>query len=297
MEDASERISDEINISEKAADHHKNPAPVCEKNPGDAQELRESNSEEQQVSAPPVEVEEEKRSSPDYIDTRDTIMVDEEEQVEQQVEAKVEEPQVDVKVEQQVQAQVEEQEVEAQVEQPVEAKAQEEQEVNVEEPQEEAKVEEPQVEAIVEDSQVEAKMEELRLTEGGEEAVGDGEGTGSRRSSSASSDAHGDPCEDPPIPLVVVGTVEKQEPEEDVAVVACVPDAEQVLPEAEETSGFSLVTLENDTLDETSAALAVDSEQPDISLFVKVNIKTIIKRFPNTSQHHTTPKPQPQPKK
>ncbi|CAL8393703.1 unnamed protein product [Gadus morhua 'NCC'] len=278
MEDASERISDEINISEKAADHHKNPAPVCEKNPGDAQELRESNRDEQQVSAPPVEVEEEKRSSPDYIDTRDTIMVDEEEQVEQQVEAKVEEPQVDVKVEQQVQAQVEEQEVEAQVEQPVEAKAQEEQEVNVEEPQEEAKVEElqveakveePQVEAIVEDSQVEAKMEELRLTEGGEEAVGDGEGTGSRRSSSASSDAHGDPCEDPPIPLVVVGTVEKQEPEEDVAVVACVPDAEQVLPEAEETSGFSLVTLENDTLDETSAALAVDSEQPDISLFVK----------------------------
>ncbi|CAL8313874.1 unnamed protein product [Boreogadus saida] len=287
MEDACERIGDEINISEKPADHHKNPAPVCEKNPGDAEELRESNSEEEHLIAPPVEVEEEKRSSPDYIDTRDTIKVDEEEQVEQQVEAKVEEPQVEVKVEQQVQAQVEEQQVEAQVEQQVEAKAQEEQEVKVEEPQEEAKVEEPQaeakveepqaeskveepqVEAIVEDSQVEAKVEELRLTEGGEEAVGDGEGTGSRRSSSASSDAHGDPCEDPPIPLVVVVTVEKQEQEEDLAVVACVPDAEQVLPEAEETSGFSLVTLENDTLDETSAASAADPEQPDISLFVK----------------------------
>ncbi|CAL8313432.1 unnamed protein product [Lota lota] len=229
MENAYVKIDDDINISEFAA-------PKCEKNPEDAGEGRESfYSDEDQTGAPQVEVEEEKRSSPDYIDTRDNIKVDEEQDNRSDKHS---------------------------------SSSRDSEQDKVEEQQVEAKVQEEQEEEKVEEQQVEVKVEELQLTEGGEEAVGNGEGTGSTRSSSASSESHGDPCEGPPIPLVVVETVEKQE-EEDVVAVACAPDAEQVLPAAEETSEFSLATLENVVLDENSVAPAADPEQPDISLFVK----------------------------
>ncbi|XP_070781733.1 chloride intracellular channel protein 5b isoform X1 [Enoplosus armatus] len=88
---------------------------------------------------------------------------------------------------------------------------------------------------------------------------------GSRRSSSASSASSaspGDPCDDPPIQP----RIQEEDNAEDGMLMAYTNPSSDTKPE--ESVDYSLKTLENVTLDESSAA-AADPSQPDISLFVK----------------------------
>ncbi|XP_044024488.1 chloride intracellular channel protein 5b [Siniperca chuatsi] len=84
---------------------------------------------------------------------------------------------------------------------------------------------------------------------------------GSRRSS-ASSASPGDPCDDPPIQP----RIQEEDNAEDGMLMAYTYNNSDTKPE--ESVDYSLKTLENVTLDESSAAPA-DPSQPDISLFVK----------------------------
>lgn len=87
---------------------------------------------------------------------------------------------------------------------------------------------------------------------------------GSRRSSasSASSASHGDPCDDPPIQPKTL--------EEDGMLMAYThPDTD---PRPEESVDYTLTTLENLSVDDSSAAPA-DPDQPEISLFTKVRLR------------------------
>ncbi|KAG7240218.1 hypothetical protein INR49_027029 [Caranx melampygus] len=90
---------------------------------------------------------------------------------------------------------------------------------------------------------------------------------GSRRSSasSASSVSHGDPCDDPPIQPK---TLQEDNAEDGMLMAYTHPDTE---PELEESVDYSLTTLENLTVDESSAAPA-DPDQPEISLFTKPDL-------------------------
>ncbi|KAF1376390.1 hypothetical protein PFLUV_G00211020 [Perca fluviatilis] len=87
---------------------------------------------------------------------------------------------------------------------------------------------------------------------------------GSRRSSasSASSASPGDPCDDPPIQP----RIQEEENAENGMLMAYTHPNSDSTPE--ESVDYSLKTLENVTVDESSAAPA-DPSQPDISLFVK----------------------------
>ncbi|XP_056150517.1 chloride intracellular channel protein 5b [Lampris incognitus] len=90
----------------------------------------------------------------------------------------------------------------------------------------------------------------------------DGVEAASRRSSassSASSAAPGDPCDDPPI--------QREEDNAEDGVVMAFTHRDKS-PEPEEKVDYSVKTLENVALDESSAAPA-DPGQPDIALFVK----------------------------
>lgn len=86
------------------------------------------------------------------------------------------------------------------------------------------------------------------------------------RRSSTSSDSSAtprDPCDDPPIQP----RTQEEDNAEDVMLMAYThPNTE---PKPQESVDYGLETLENVTLDESSAAPA-DPSQPDISLFVKV---------------------------
>lgn len=88
---------------------------------------------------------------------------------------------------------------------------------------------------------------------------------GSRRSSasSASSASPRDPCDDPPIQP----RIHDEDNAEDGMLMAHTHPTTDIKPE--EPVEYSLKTLENVTLDESSAAPA-DPSQPDISLYVKV---------------------------
>ncbi|KAM4633755.1 ectonucleotide pyrophosphatase/phosphodiesterase family member 5 [Polymixia lowei] len=88
-----------------------------------------------------------------------------------------------------------------------------------------------------------------------------GEAAGSRRSSgsSASSEAPGDPCDDPPI--------QREEDNAEDGMFMAYSHIEKT-PDPEEAVDYSLKTLENVALDESSAAPA-DPSQPEISLFAK----------------------------
>ncbi|XP_029281140.1 chloride intracellular channel protein 5b [Cottoperca gobio] len=87
---------------------------------------------------------------------------------------------------------------------------------------------------------------------------------GSRRSSasSASSASPGDPCDDPPIQH----ELQEEENAENGMLMSYTLPSTDTTPE--EAVDFSLKTLENVTLHDSSAAPA-DPSQPDISLFVK----------------------------
>ncbi|XP_022626206.1 chloride intracellular channel protein 5-like [Seriola dumerili] len=87
---------------------------------------------------------------------------------------------------------------------------------------------------------------------------------GSRRSSasSASSASNGDPCDDPPVQPRFL----EEDNAEDGMLMAYTHFNTD--PKPEESVDYSLKTLENVTLDESSAAPA-DPSQPEISLFVK----------------------------
>lgn len=89
---------------------------------------------------------------------------------------------------------------------------------------------------------------------------------GSRRSSasSASSVSHGDPCDDPPIQPKTL-----EEEEDGMLMAYNHPDAD---PKTEESVDYTLATLENLSVDDSSAAPA-DPDQPEISLFTKVRLR------------------------
>lgn len=119
-----------------------------------------------------------------------------------------------------------------------------------EEEKAEVKVEEPQPE-------VQAEAEEPHR-----------EMNGSRRSSASSTPSSpGDPCDDPPIQL-------DEDNAEDGMLMAYTHT--EKASEPEEAVDYSLKTLENVSLDESSAAPA-DPNQPDIALFVKVRKTVSIK--------------------
>ncbi|KAM7368163.1 hypothetical protein PAMP_014409 [Pampus punctatissimus] len=82
--------------------------------------------------------------------------------------------------------------------------------------------------------------------------------SGSRRSSASSTSSLGDPCDDPPIELSI-----QEDNADDGTYTLHSTDSSP-----EESVDYSLKTLENVTLDESSAAPA-DPSQPDISLYVK----------------------------
>lgn len=115
-----------------------------------------------------------------------------------------------------------------------------------------------------------AKAEEVaeRKVEVEQEPVAEVNGDahdGSRRSSasSASSASPRDPCDDPPIQP----RIHDDDNAEDGMLMAYAHPTADIKPE--EPVEYGLKTLENVTLDESSAAPA-DPSQPDISLYVKV---------------------------
>ncbi|XP_051954244.1 chloride intracellular channel protein 5-like isoform X1 [Xyrauchen texanus] len=83
-----------------------------------------------------------------------------------------------------------------------------------------------------------------------------GDGNGSRRSSCASEDI-GDPCNDPHLLL-----------HDDLLMAYSLP--EDSSPEPEEVVDYSLKNVENSSVEETTTV--IDSDQPDIALFVKAGI-------------------------
>lgn len=107
---------------------------------------------------------------------------------------------------------------------------------------------------------------------------------GSRRSSasSASSASPGDPCDDPPIQP----RIQEEENAENGMLMAYTHPNNDSTPE--ESVDYSLKTLENVTLDESSAAPA-DPSQPDISLFVKVRSTLRLQRTKQSPQGLTWP--------
>ncbi|XP_069570336.1 chloride intracellular channel protein 5b isoform X1 [Brachyistius frenatus] len=91
-----------------------------------------------------------------------------------------------------------------------------------------------------------------------------GEAHDSSRRSSASSDSSvspGDPCDDPPIQQI-----QYEDNAEDGLMMAYTHP--KIDPTPEESLDYSLKTMDNVTLDESSAAPA-DPSQPDVALFVK----------------------------
>lgn len=118
------------------------------------------------------------------------------------------------------------------------------------------------------DDDEEVKGEEEKVTvepEPVEQVNGEAHDGSSRRSSasSASSASPGDPCDDPPIQP---RTQEEDNAEDGMLMAYTHPNTDA---KPEESVDYSLKTLENVTLDESSAAPA-DPSKPDISLFVKV---------------------------
>lgn len=112
-----------------------------------------------------------------------------------------------------------------------------------------------------------AKAEEVaeRKVEVEQEPVAEvnGDAHGGSRRSSASSASPRDPCDDPPIQP----RIHDDDNAEDGMLMAYAHPTADIKPE--EPVEYGLKTLENVTLDESSAAPA-DPSQPDISLYVKV---------------------------
>ncbi len=117
-------------------------------------------------------------------------------------------------------------------------------------------------EEVKEEEEVKAEVEPEPVVEVQVEEVNGEAHGGSRRSSasSASSASPGDPCDDPP-------RIQEEDNTEDGMLMAYTRRDTETKPE--ESVDYSLMTLENVNLDESSAAPA-DPSQPDISLFVKV---------------------------
>uniref|UniRef100_A0A3P8TG12 Chloride intracellular channel protein n=1 Tax=Amphiprion percula TaxID=161767 RepID=A0A3P8TG12_AMPPE len=121
---------------------------------------------------------------------------------------------------------------------------------------EEGKDEEVKAEVTVEEQQT-VVVEEVTEQEVSVEAHG-----GSRRSSSSSSDSPGDPCDDAPIQQ----RIQEEDNAEDGLLMAYTYT--EIEPKPVETVDYGLKTLENVSLDESSAAPA-DPSQPEVALFVK----------------------------
>lgn len=118
----------------------------------------------------------------------------------------------------------------------------------------------PAEEVMVEESKANEEKREEEEKEASDEAH-----NSSRRSSSSSgsSGPAGDPCDDPPIQPRIQ---EEDNPEDGMLMAKTEPNTDTG-PEVSVDS--SLTTLENVTLDESSAA-PDDPSKPDIALFVKV---------------------------
>ncbi|XP_022070469.1 chloride intracellular channel protein 5b isoform X1 [Acanthochromis polyacanthus] len=131
---------------------------------------------------------------------------------------------------------------------------------------EEGKDEEVKAEVTVEEQQtvVEEVTEQEVTEQETEQEVSVEAHDGSRRSSSSSdsSESPGDPCDDPPIQQ----SMQEEDNAKDELLMAFTHT--EIEPKPVETVDYSLKTLENVTLDDSSAAPA-DPSQPEVALFVK----------------------------